>query len=53
MGNEEKGISKAALKAVQQGVRIPMTGITTSLNVSVAAGMLLYETVRQRRGSHE
>jgi tRNA G18 (ribose-2'-O)-methylase SpoU len=29
-------------------VRIPMTGITSSLNVSVAAGMLLFETTRQR-----
>jgi 23S rRNA (guanosine2251-2'-O)-methyltransferase len=53
MGNEEKGISKAALKAVQQGVRIPMSGITTSLNVSVAAGMLLYEAMKQRRLNHE
>ncbi len=53
MGNEEKGISKAALKAVKQGVRIPMTGITTSLNVSVAAGMLLYEAMKQRRLNHE
>jgi tRNA G18 (ribose-2'-O)-methylase SpoU len=49
MGNEEKGLSKAALKAVEDLVIIPMTGKTTSLNVSVAAGMLIYEAAKQRR----
>ncbi len=53
MGNEEKGLSRAALKAVEDLVNIPMTGKTTSLNVSVAAGMLIYEAAKQRRVGHE
>jgi 23S rRNA (guanosine2251-2'-O)-methyltransferase len=52
MGNEEKGLSRAALKSVDDLVNIPMIGKTTSLNVSVAAGMLIYEASQQRRKSH-
>jgi 23S rRNA (guanosine2251-2'-O)-methyltransferase len=48
MGGEEKGISNNILRCADYLVRIPMTGITSSLNVSVAAGMLLFETTRQR-----
>lgn len=48
MGNEEKGISNQVLKLIKHHVRITMTGQTTSLNVSVATGMLLFETTRQR-----
>ena len=48
MGGEEKGISNAILRSADYLIRIPMNGITTSLNVSVAAGMLLFETARQR-----
>lgn len=53
MGNEEKGLSNAALKSVDALVNIPMQGKTTSLNVSVAAGMLIYEASKQRRANHE
>jgi 23S rRNA (guanosine2251-2'-O)-methyltransferase len=48
MGGEEKGISNNVIRTADHLIRIPMTGITTSLNVSVAAGMLLFETTRQR-----
>lgn len=48
LGSEEKGISPALLKVVSQQVKIPMQGKISSLNVSVAAGMMLSEVVRQR-----
>jgi 23S rRNA (guanosine2251-2'-O)-methyltransferase len=48
MGSEDKGISRELLSLADQIVRIPMTGTIGSLNVSVAAGILLYEIVRQR-----
>jgi 23S rRNA (guanosine2251-2'-O)-methyltransferase len=48
LGGEEKGISNAIIRTADFLIRIPMIGKTTSLNVSVAAGMLLYEATRQR-----
>lgn len=48
MGSEDKGISRELLSMADNLVRIPMTGNTGSLNVSVAAGILLYEIIRQR-----
>jgi 23S rRNA (guanosine2251-2'-O)-methyltransferase len=48
MGSEEKGVSRELLALTDQEVRIPMTGTIGSLNVSVAAGILIYEIVRQR-----
>jgi len=48
MGNEEKGIYEANLKLATEQVRIPMRGNIESLNVSVAAGVMVYEAVRQR-----
>lgn len=48
MGNEEKGIYEENLKLCNEKVRIPMTGTIESLNVSVAAGIFIYEAVRQR-----
>jgi 23S rRNA (guanosine2251-2'-O)-methyltransferase len=48
MGSEEKGIRKELLYLADVTVRIPMTGNIGSLNVSVAAGILLYEIIRQR-----
>ncbi|MEE4177538.1 MAG: 23S rRNA (guanosine(2251)-2'-O)-methyltransferase RlmB [Bacteroides sp.] len=50
MGSEDKGISPLLQKMADQAVSIPMTGKTASLNVSVAAGILLYEVSRQRLG---
>ena len=49
MGSEEDGISEGLFDRSDAVVRIPMVGQVASLNVSVAAGMLLYELVRQRQ----
>ncbi len=48
MGSEENGISGEYLKLADERVRIPMTGLVDSLNVSVSAAVVLYEAVRQR-----
>lgn len=48
MGSEEDGISNDILKASDHIVKLPMFGKTSSLNVSVASGVFLYEVVRQR-----
>ncbi len=48
MGAEDTGISKDVLKRADQLIRIPMQGSFDSLNVSVAAGMILYEAMKQR-----
>lgn len=48
MGSEEKGIYEENLKLCTDRVRIPMFGTIESLNVSVAAGVMIYEVVRQR-----
>lgn len=48
MGSEGNGISKEILKACDERVRIPMTGKTESLNVSVSTGIVLYEAIQQR-----
>ena len=48
MGAEDTGISKDVLKRADQLIHIPMVNSFDSLNVSVAAGMVLYEAMRQR-----
>jgi 23S rRNA (guanosine2251-2'-O)-methyltransferase len=48
MGSEDKGISRELISVSDIQVRISMKGEIGSLNVSVAAGILLYEIVRQR-----
>lgn len=48
MGSEEDGVSPEYLKRCDQRVRIPMVGEIESLNVSVAAGIILFEAVKQR-----
>ena len=48
LGSEDKGISRELTGIADQIVRIPMTGSIGSLNVSVAAGILIYEIMRQR-----
>ncbi|MCC8170039.1 MAG: RNA methyltransferase, partial [Oscillospiraceae bacterium] len=47
VGNEANGIS-AEVRALCECVKIPILGSAESLNVSVAAGILMYELVRQR-----
>jgi len=48
MGAEDKGIGREIISLADHLVSIPMTGNIGSLNVSVAAGILLYEIIRQR-----
>jgi len=48
MGSEEDGISGEYLKRSDMQVKIPMPGTIASLNVSVAAGIVLFEAVKQR-----
>jgi len=48
MGSEEDGVSAENLKICDELVSIPILGNISSLNVSVAAGILMYEVVRQR-----
>lgn len=47
LGSEESGISNDLLNMSDIKARIPMKGEIASLNVSVAAGMVLYEKTRQ------
>ena len=49
MGSEDKGIFPALMKISDEQFSIPMQNNFESLNVSVAAGMILYEAMRQRR----
>lgn len=51
MGAEDTGISKDVIRYADQLIRIPMVKSFDSLNVSVAAGMIMYEAVRQRENS--
>ena len=48
MGSEDKGIFPALMKVCDEQFSIPMQNNFESLNVSVAAGMILYEAMRQR-----
>jgi len=48
MGSEDKGIFPALEKLCDDSFKIPMIGGFESLNVSVAAGMILYEAMKQR-----
>ncbi|HPG55201.1 MAG: 23S rRNA (guanosine(2251)-2'-O)-methyltransferase RlmB [Paludibacteraceae bacterium] len=49
MGAEDIGISQSILALCDESARIPILGEIASLNVSVAAGILIYEAVRQRK----
>ena len=49
MGGEHAGVRKAVRERAQVLVSLPMHGRVASLNVSVAAGVCLYEVLRQRR----
>ena len=48
MGAEDTGVSYENLVLCDESVKIPMLGTIESLNVSVAAGILIYEAVKQR-----
>jgi 23S rRNA (guanosine2251-2'-O)-methyltransferase len=47
MGSEENGITQDLINLSDISCRIPMRGEIASLNVGVAAGMVLYEKLRQ------
>ena len=49
MGREETGLSKGITSRCDELISLPMQGTVSSLNVSVATGVCLYEVVRQRR----
>lgn len=51
MGNEEKGIQHFLSKAADDHFTIPIAGDFDSYNVSVAAGIILYEAMKQRMDS--
>ncbi len=48
MGSEHKGVNPSILKMVDHKAKLPLLGDIESLNVSVACGAILYETIRQR-----
>jgi TrmH family RNA methyltransferase len=48
LGPERGGLSEEAVGRCDAGVRIPMRGRASSLNLAAAAGVLMYEAVRQR-----
>jgi 23S rRNA (guanosine2251-2'-O)-methyltransferase len=51
LGSEEDGISNEIIRGADYLAKIPMFGEIHSLNVSVSAGVILYEAVRQRVGA--
>jgi len=51
LGSEEDGISHDLLKMSDARVSVPMVGTISSLNVGVAAGMVLYERLKQVKAS--
>ncbi|MDF2749569.1 MAG: hypothetical protein K0T00_744, partial [Gaiellaceae bacterium] len=48
VGSERNGVSRPFLEAAAEAVRIPMGAAVDSLNVAVAAGVVLFEAARQR-----
>lgn len=50
-GTEKEGLSSGVLEGADATVRIPMVGFTESLNISVAAAILLYDLSNRLRNS--
>ncbi|HEY5701609.1 MAG TPA: 23S rRNA (guanosine(2251)-2'-O)-methyltransferase RlmB [Gammaproteobacteria bacterium] len=50
LGSEDRGLRRLTRERCHRLVSLPMAGRVESLNVSVAAGICLFEAVRQRRG---
>ena len=53
MGAEDTGVSYENLSLCDEWVKIPILGNIESLNVSVAAGVLIYEALKQRQSEAE
>jgi len=51
LGNERDGVSPEGIASADQHVIIPMIGMVQSLNVSVAAALIMYEAQRQREAA--
>ena len=51
LGNEREGITDEGIRRSHQKIHIPMAGMVQSLNLSVAAGILLFEITRRRMAS--
>lgn len=49
LGSEQKGLSPEQTAVCDQMIRLPMQGKVSSLNLAVAAGVMLYEVLAQRR----
>ncbi len=49
LGSEREGLPPAVLQAADWQLRIPMWGVSSSLNLAVAAGLIVYEMRRQRQ----
>jgi 23S rRNA (guanosine2251-2'-O)-methyltransferase len=53
LGSEGTGLRRLVQERCDRLIAIPMRGAVTSLNVSVAAGVVLYEAARQRKGTRD
>jgi 23S rRNA (guanosine2251-2'-O)-methyltransferase len=53
LGGEGRGLHRLVREACDERAHIPLLGPVSSLNVSVAAGVVLYEAVRQRMGTRD
>jgi tRNA (guanosine-2'-O-)-methyltransferase len=51
LGSELDGVSRTGAALADEHVLVPMTGMVASLNVSVAAAVILYEAQRQRQAA--
>lgn len=49
LGNEHRGLSEKAINLADEKIYIPMMGMVQSLNLSVTAGIVMYEYKRQKR----
>lgn len=47
LGNEHRGVSQSAINGADEKIYIPMQGMVQSLNLSVTAGIMMWEYVRQ------
>ncbi len=52
LGSELEGLKQEAIDAADETIKVPMAGMVESLNVSVAAALILYEAQRQRNDAN-